>query len=275
MHNALTNAFIKIGKSRVIMGEERIGKTQEKTNAIGKVCSVLKSLSVASPQRLNELAASTGINRATAFRILEDLVEEGIVEKKGSPPRYDFGPEIVAIAAASSRSWDVHGLVRPSLLRLADITGDTIVLHVRSHAESLCVDRVVGEFPIRANLLDVGARRPLGIGAGSMALLAWLPEPEQMAILDINCANLARFPNFNRAMLLEFISNSREQGYVFMCDVIVDTMGAMAIPIPDRHGAVRAAISIAALTDRLTRRRDELVEALRREAKIITRALKG
>jgi DNA-binding IclR family transcriptional regulator len=257
------------------MGEGKNVKSAEKSNAIGKVCSVLKALAVASPQRLNELAVATGINRATAFRILEDLVEEGIIEKKGSPPKYDFGPEIVAVAAASSRSWDVHGLVRPSLLRLADFTGDTVVLHVRSHAESLCVDRVVGEFPIRANLLDIGARRPLGVGAGSMALLAWLPEPERMAVLDITCAQIERFPNFNREMMQEFIETSREQGYVFMCDVIVDTMGAMAIPIPDRHGTVRAAISIAALTDRLVRRRDELAEALKQEVKLITKAMKG
>jgi DNA-binding IclR family transcriptional regulator len=96
-----------------------------------------------------------------------------------------------------------------------------------------------------------------------------------MAVLDITCANIERFPNFDREMMQDFIETSREQGYVFMCDVIVDTMGAMAIPIPDRHGTVRAAISIAALTDRLFRRRDELVEALKQEVKLITKAMRG
>lgn len=245
-----------------------------KINATAKICSVFKALAARSPQRLNELAVSAGLNRATAFRILEDLAAAGMVEKKGAPPRYDFGPEVALMAAASFRSWDIQKLAQPSLLRLADLTGDTVVLHVRSNAESLCVDRVVGDYPIRANLLDIGSRRPLGVGAGSMALLAWLPDTERSAVLDITCSGLQSYPRFNRKMMETFIEESKASGIVTMCDVIVDRMGAMAIPLPDRHGNIRAAISIAALTERIQQRTDMMADALRTEAKTIAKAMK-
>ncbi|MFM2279844.1 MAG: hypothetical protein RLZZ444_2075, partial [Pseudomonadota bacterium] len=158
-----------------------------KGNAISKACAVLTTLSTAAPLRLNEIAEATGLNRVTTLRILDDLTDAGYLTRSGTPPRYDFGNEVLAIAAASSRNFNPRELIRPSLMRLADLSGDTVLLSVRSGAEAICVERQFGEFPIRANYLDVGSRRPLGIGAGSMALLASLPASERSAALEITC----------------------------------------------------------------------------------------
>ena len=244
-----------------------------KSNAIAKVCRLLKALAEQSPQRLNELAASTGLNRVTTFRILEELSVAGMVTKSGSPPRYDFGPEFVMMASASARSLRFADVARPSLLRLADLSGDTVVLHLRSDAQSLCVDKIVGNFPIRANLLNIGSRRPLGVGAGSMALLAWLEPAEQATLLDISCQHLANFPNFNRGKFEHYIAQSRRGGHVTMCDIIIDKMGAIAAPIRSHDGAIRASLSIAALSERIHQRERVLADALAHECKLIADAL--
>jgi DNA-binding IclR family transcriptional regulator len=244
-----------------------------KGNAIAKVCRLLKALTEHSPQRLNELAVGTGLNRVTAFRILEELCAAGMLTKSGVPPRYDLGPEVVAMAAASARSLKFTELARPSMLRLADMSGDTVTLHMRSNAESLCADKIVGDFPIRANLLHVGSRRPLGVGAGSMALLAWLPREEQAALLEITCRRISNFPNFNRNRIEHYIAKSQRTGHVTMCDIIVDKMGAIAAPIRSHDGAIRAALSIAALTERIHQRERKLADALQTECKSIAEAL--
>lgn len=244
-----------------------------KSNAIAKVCRLLKALTEQSPQRLNEIAAATGLNRVTAFRILEELCAAGMVTKSGSPPRYDFGPEIVAMAGASARSLKFAEFARPSLLRLADLSGDTVVLHLRSNAESLCVEKIVGDFPIRANLLNIGSRRPLGVGAGSMALLAWLDPVERNALLDISCQHLANFPNFNRGRFEHYIEQSQRTGHVTMCDIIIDKMGAIAAPIRTHDGTIRASLSIAALSERIHQRERQLADALSHECKVISEAL--
>lgn len=244
-----------------------------KSNAIVKVCMLLKALGDHAPQRLNELAAATGLNRGTTFRILEELATEGLVTKSGTPPRYDFGPEFVALAAASVRSRNLVEIARPGLLRLAELSGDTVLLHVRSNAESLCADKMVGSFPIRANMLHVGSRRPLGIGAGSMALLAWLPDAERDAILAISCTKLRTYPNFSEARFRDYIAAARRHGHVIMCDVIIDKMGAIAAPIRNASGAVVAAISIAALSERLFQREKLLASALKTECSAIQKLM--
>ena len=238
-------------------------------NAIAKVCSVLRSLSANSPLRLSEISSATGLNRVTVLRILEELSNNGFIERKGNPPRYNFGPEVLAMTASASRALDITTTVRPSLLRLAEFCGDTVLLSVRSNAEAICIDRVSGDFPIRANFLDVGSKRPLGIGGGSMSLLAWLPKAERDAILDITCNRLDRFPDISRGLLEQHIEKTIETGYAVMVEVVIKRMGGIAYPIRDTKGNVIAAISIAALTERILEREESLLRELKREIQII------
>jgi len=244
-------------------------------NAIAKVCAVLRALGERSPMRLSEIAAATGLNRVTALRILDDLGAAGFVSRGGTPPRYDFGPEVVALSAAASRALNIRDAVRPSLVRLADLSGDTVLLSVRANAEAIVVDRVVGDYPIRANFLDIGSRRPLGVGGGSMALLAWLPGPERDAILETTAQRLERYPRIDRTTLEQHIEKARAQGHVAMYDIVVPRMGAVAVPVHDAAGQVAAAISIVALSDRIAEREADLVEALHREARAIARLLEA
>ena len=250
-------------------------RERAKGNAIAKVCAVLSTLSARSPLRLNEISELTGLNRVTALRILEDLGEAGFVARSGNPPRYDFGPEVVAMAAAASRSFNLREIARPSLLRLAELTGDTVLLSLRSGAEAVVVDRAVGDYPIRANFLDIGSRRALGIGGGSMALLASLPAPERDAILDMTCKRLDDYPQITRSVLEAHIEQLREQGYVTMLDIVVNKMGAIGLPLMGRNGELLGAISIVALSERISERREMLVNALNAEARVISRHLPG
>lgn len=243
-----------------------------KGNAISKACAVLSTLSTASPLRLNEIAEATGLNRVTALRILEDLTGAGFLTRTGSPPRYEFGPEVLAIAAASARQLNPRDLLRPGLLRLAATSGDTVLLSIRSGLESVCVDRQVGDFPIRANYLDVGSRRPLGLGAGSMALLASLPQTERQAALDITAAQLDNYPRMSREGLEGHIRFYEENGYIAMYDQIVDMMGAVGVPVIVDHGRVLGSISIVGLTERIRAREAALVAAIRQEIKLASRA---
>lgn len=253
--------------------EEPTVKELGKGNAISKVCAVLSALTAQSPLRLNEISEATGLNRVTALRILEELTEAGFIVRGGNPPRYDFGPEVVAMAAAASRSFNIRDAVRPSLLRLADQSGDTVLLSVRTGAESVVVDRVVGDYPIRANFLDIGSRRPLGIGGGSMALLAWLPPAERDAVLDITCSRIAAYPRIDRAILQDHIAQAQARDYVAMFDIVVEKMGAIGLPLRDAQGRVVAAISITALSERIAEREAALVEMLSQESRAIARQL--
>jgi DNA-binding IclR family transcriptional regulator len=157
----------------------------------------------------------------------------------------------------------------PSLLRLAALSEDSVLLSVRSGTEAVCVDREVGNFPIRANYLDIGSRRPLGVGAGAMALLAWQSEAEIEAVLPFVAQRLPNYPKVSLTWLRNEIERTRDRGYALFLNMLVDRMGAVGVPVFGSDGKAIAALSIAALSDRISSRLDALVEMLKREVEVV------
>ncbi|MEB0015044.1 IclR family transcriptional regulator C-terminal domain-containing protein, partial [Glaciimonas sp. Cout2] len=50
-------------------------------------------------------------------------------------------------------------------------------------AETVCLLREEGSFPIRSFVLHEGVRFPLGVASAGLAILAYLPEDEVTALL--------------------------------------------------------------------------------------------
>jgi hypothetical protein len=50
------------------------------TFSVQKVCRILRALSVPEALRLVDVAAATGLNKATVLRLLESLADEGFIE---------------------------------------------------------------------------------------------------------------------------------------------------------------------------------------------------
>jgi DNA-binding IclR family transcriptional regulator len=246
------------------------GGTGLDRNSVQKVCALLRSLSARAPQRLSQLSASTGLNKVTALRILDTLAREGFVVRHADGRGYGPGPEILALGASvTGLAGDLRDAARPSLVRLAALSEDTALLSVRSGVEAVCLDRQTGSFPIRANYLDVGSRRPLGVGAGSLALLAWLPDREVEAVLAVITTRLDSYPLCDESVIRGEIAAARERGYVVVLDWIIDRMGAVGAPIRNPAGEVVGALSIAALSERVRDRATMLGKALIREASLI------
>ena len=112
-------------------------------------------------------------------------------------------------------------------------------------------------------------RRPVGVGAGALAVFAWLPDDELQALLDEAAPKLAAYPGFSVESILDDVTVARRHGYTILVNRVVERMGAIGVPIIGLDGRPFAALSIAALSDRLVAREQELVAALQREARQI------
>lgn len=238
------------------------------TSTVERAMRVLRVMSEGGNARLTDIAAAADLDKATALRLLEVMVRDGFVMRNARSKQFSLGPELMVLGAAALRRFDPRSLARPSLLRLVGQFEDSVVLSIPSGVESLCIDVEEGTYPIRANYLRVGSRRPLGAGAGSLALLAWMPEAEREAALDILAGQMGRYPRITPALLRERIANARERGYVVLLDVVVERMGGIAVPILDPEGRPVAALSIAALNERILTREAALAQALQHESTV-------
>lgn len=242
-------------------------------SATQKTCRILASLSDPSVQRLTDIALRAALDISTTRRILKDLEAEGFVERDPLSKHYMLGPQVYAMHHAMVEGLDLRGLARAALIRLAREFGDTVILSIPVGWESVCLDICVGDYPIRANYLQVGSRRPLGVGAGSMALLAALSEAETQAVLPMVRQRLAaRYPRFPEPLLLSAAQGARELGHAMLLDVVVEKMGGLGVAVRGPNGRPIAALSIAALNERIESREAELAQALSRQARDIERA---
>ena len=245
----------------------------DKFNAIQKVCAILRVLAQRSPLRLTDIADTTSLNKATALRILNSLIEEGFVSRVTGAKTYELCQEARVMAVGARRSVDIAELAQPSLLRLSERSADTALLSVRSGVEALYLARSVGSHPLQPNYLQIGSRRPLGVGAGALALLVWLPDAEIEAVIEVIVPRLAKSPRITPKFLRERIAAARKAGHTVLIDAAFPGMGGVGVPVRDDAGEVVAALSIGAASDRIRRRESELADMLKKEAQVLARAM--
>jgi DNA-binding IclR family transcriptional regulator len=220
----------------------------------------------AAGSRLTAIAAATGLQKTTVHRLLATLVQLGWLEQDATTGAFHLGLGLVALGTAAANRHGLLDLANPRLLRLAELTADTVYLSVRIGARALCVDRVTGGFPIRTLTLGPGDRRPLGVGAGSLALLAWLPDEEIDPIITQSAA-AGSGPLADPAVLHQLIDEARARGYAHNPGLIVPGASGVGVPVRGNDGRPIAALSVAAIDSRLAEpRRAQVVRWLTKEA---------
>lgn len=219
--------------------------------------------------RLPDLADRVGLHIATARRMLKALVAEGLLTFDPVTKLYHLGIDLYYFGAAAHQ-FKIRDRCRTSLERVARISEDTAYLVIRSGYDVLCIDRVEGTFPIRALTHNIGTRVPLGIGAGSLTLLAFSP-PE--LIEKIINANKLRYPKYNnrtsdyvRAMVRE----AQESGFGVSEGNVMRGAVGIGVPIRNHKGEAIAAMSVTAVSWRMNKdRREQIAELLRSEIRSI------
>ena len=138
---------------------------------------------------LTDLARMTDLSHSTVHRLLQQLVSERLASQMDQSRRYALGPLAYELGIAAAPRFDIWQPARALLRAFAEEVGDTVYLVVRSGREAVCLERIEGPSPVRVLTLDTGSRRPLGLGAGGLAILAALPEDERQLVIDSIASN--------------------------------------------------------------------------------------
>ncbi len=202
--------------------------------------------------RVGEIGRRLGLNKSTAIRLTRTLVDEGFVLHDQVSGAYRLGPEAFAVGLAAEPSYELQRLAAPLMRALALESGDTVFFTVLHGVQSICLSRTEGDFPIRNQLVKAGDRWPLGVGAGSCAMLAALSDA---AIADILARNakerLVHYPRCTDAAILHLVQETRRQGYCLNPGLVLETSWAIGVPVYDVDGRPVASLSLAAIEARL------------------------
>lgn len=226
---------------------------QGAVRSVERAIDILRILSFSSAShgmRFQDLQTQTNLSKATLHRLLATLMMQGMVERAAGSNLYYLGLEFLSFGERSANRLDIRTIVRPHLVGISKITGDTAHLAIRSGIDAVYIDREEGSFPVRVLTASIGMRRPLGVGSASLALLSALPDEEIKEILRRNRARLSAYPNFSVAALRKMIATTRERGSAINDGRILKGMYGIGVPIMI-GGRPIAAISVSANAERM------------------------
>src|SRR5690606_37894527 len=128
---------------------------------------------------------------------------------------------------------------------------DMVFLVVRSGHESVCLNRIAGNFPIQTMTRTEGDRHPLGVGAGGLAILAALSDEDVQVVAKAVGHRLDRY-GLSESLLHRAVAATRERGIAVDEGSAALDVTALGHVIRERSQAPVAAVFVASIRSRMT-----------------------
>lgn len=220
---------------------------------------------------LSRIVEESKLNKPTARRLVMALMRAGLVSQDPETRRYFLGEETYVLGTLAARRYGIHQLAMGNLVRIAEESEESAFLSVRRDTWSVCLHREEGAYPIRTHILNAGDRYPLGLGAGSLALLAALDDADADAVIEANRQVVTeRYPRFPYDGLRATLALTRERGYAVNPGLILPSSWGIGVAVMGPDGRPAGALSIAAIASRLSEdRQPVLALLLQREARLL------
>jgi IclR family pca regulon transcriptional regulator len=191
---------------------------------------------------LSEVAASTGLARPTARRLLLTLTELGYVavDERG----FSLTPSVLRLGMAYISGLGLWDIARPHMAALVARTHESTSMTQLDGSDIVYVARVSVPKLI-ALRVDVGTRFPAVRTSQGKVLLAAMNEAQLADTLaQPSRANLGRILHKPSPDLAEELRTVRARGWALADEELARGVRSVAVPVRDGTGAVRAAMNV-------------------------------
>ena len=197
---------------------------------------------------LSEVAAHTGVTRATARRFLLTLARLGYVRTDGR--FFSLTPRVLELGYAYLSSLSLPEVAEPHLEALVAEVNESSSVSVLDGEDVVYVARVPVS-RIMTVAISVGTRFPAYATSMGRVLLAGLPDAELDAYLSkVDLARLTAKTVGSASALRSELAKVRAQGFALVDQELEEGLRAVAAPIKDRLGRVVASLNISAHASR-------------------------
>ncbi len=233
------------------------------TLVLQKVAQLLECIGAEGELTPREAAERIGEPTSTVYRLLSDLRELGFVEHGVEKGKYGLGIKLFRLGARAIDRLDVLRMAEPQMQELHEQTGETLFLCIRRNLEGVCISRLDG-IRVHSVALQLGGSLPLHAGASPVALLAFEPEDEWDAyVREGGLVERDQMPAPTEKELRTKLQKTVERGYALSDQDVNIGIGAIAAPLFDYTGKVRASLSLSGVRQNiLGEKKDSMVELL-------------
>ncbi len=232
---------------------DRPAEKSSPNSALERALAVIETLlSSDKPMGLQEIARHLDLPRQSVHRIVNQLLDAGMMQRHLDRDRFALGPRLRRLALNtidhSHRLGPMHGVLED----LAERTGETCNLGVLDANDVLLVDRVESHWALRVHS-EVGKRLEFHSSGIGKLLVAHLPRERRHRLLTSR--PLKRFTTFTLtdedSLEAEF-ATIRRRGYSVSSQGTMLGLFSIAVPIRDPGGRVLAGLACQAPFMRMT-----------------------
>jgi DNA-binding IclR family transcriptional regulator len=201
---------------------------------------------------LAELALRLALPKATTHRLCTQLLDGGYITRGMNEREFAVGPALRQLALDTLNHGTVRGLRHDVLAELVREVGETCNFTTLDGASVLYLDRVEAPWPWRLTL-DVGAHVPLHCTASGKLFLALMPARKRRALIaGLGLTRMTERTIVTESALIAECKAIVERGYALDDEEFITGLVALAVPVPDAQGHVRAALAVHAPRARLS-----------------------
>lgn len=230
--------------------------TSVSLNAV-RALDILLLLGEAGPEGLTlaQITKKAGDGKSAIHRSLTSLVQKGFVEPTHQRGGYRLGPTIAVLAKTQvDLEKQIQHLI-PGMTEFARSTGFTVYLMVQAGVDAVCAD-MVSRSVGKQLTMGVGGRVPMGVAAGSLALLSLLPDDVAEEIMQANATRYLNTPalrDLNKDIVSEKRRAAIERGFAVNMGYYLPGEGGIGLPIPAKsHRDINVAVSFNAPLELMT-----------------------
>ncbi len=253
------------GATQMAKSEHR--KMPAGTQVVGRITSILNAFTAERPEwKLTPLAASLGLTKPTAHRLLAALEAEGFIEQDAESHHYRLGPTSAAIGVRAILGRNLRSRALPLLHALAADCQETCSLETRIGGQMRIDEEVTG-----GRLVDssgcVGSLWPLHATSSGKAILAALGADRRRDLLSLP---LERYTESTVTELHDFehqLDRFADKGFAWAVDELEHGYSAVSVAVRIGTEDPVTALSIGGPSNRLDESRLHVLgERLRQSA---------
>lgn len=246
-------------------------------STVVRALDVLRAFTRRQPElSLTDIAAMTGLHKATVFRLLATLCRGGMTMKNPRTGLYRLGFAVIAMSEVAKTSTGFVTQARPFMRQIRDELNETVYIAVRVGDDRINLDQLEGIRDFR-RVVTLGKLSPLYVGSTSHVILATLPDEEIAAYID-RTEFVPPFPGakIDAPILRRAIAEVRRNGYAETHNKRLDEGASISAVVRSSGAEIMGALTVSIPIGRYTGPvRARAIEVLTTAARTLSAQLGG
>ncbi|MCU1639963.1 MAG: IclR family transcriptional regulator [Nocardia sp.] len=219
-----------------------MGRTATGESVLSRAVRILETFTPEEPiLQVSQIAARSGLHRATASRLIAELVEHGLLTREADR-RLRIGVRVWELGLRASVAQSLREVSLPYMRSAHSVIGHQVQLGIRDRDDVIWLERLSALGAV-TDATRVGGRAPLPVSSAGLVLLAFGPRELQERVLAERSSPFGPKTVAESNQLRRSVAEVRKRGFAWRRGDTREETCSVAVPVRNAEGTVVAALA--------------------------------